>query len=72
VFIAFLGKTGLVEKLRPHMPICWRSPNRIDPTATFTAFLMSVLVGAKRSAHAGLASGGIAEGTQPTNPPAVS
>ena len=30
----------------------WRSPNRIDPTTTWTAFLISVLVGAKRFAHA--------------------
>ena len=34
------------------MPIRWRSPNHIDPTSTFTAFLVSVLVGARRFAHA--------------------
>src|SRR3954468_15481349 len=34
------------------MPICWRSPNQIEPAATFTAFLIAVLVGAKRFAHA--------------------
>jgi len=39
------------------MPIRWRSPNHIDPTATFTAFLMSVLVGARRFAHASLLRG---------------
>jgi hypothetical protein len=39
------------------MPILWKSPNHIDPTATFTAFLMSVLVGARRFAHAGLLRG---------------
>jgi hypothetical protein len=33
------------------MPVCWRSPNRIDPTCTFTAFLMAVLAGARRVAH---------------------
>jgi hypothetical protein len=54
VFLSFLNKIGLVEQLHAHMPIRWRSPNQIDPTATFTAFLMSVLVGAKRFAHAGL------------------
>lgn len=57
VFISFLNKIGLIEQLREHMPIRWRSPNQIDPTATFTAFLMSVLVGAKRFAHAGLLRG---------------
>ncbi len=44
VFISFLGKIGLVEAVRQHMPVRWKSPNHIDPTATFTAFLMSVLV----------------------------
>jgi hypothetical protein len=57
VFISFLGKIGLVEAVRQHMPVCWKSPNHIDPTATFTAFLMSVLVGARRFAHASLLRG---------------
>jgi hypothetical protein len=57
VFILFLEKVGFVEKVRQHMPIRWRSPNHIDPTATFTAFLMAVLTGAKRFAHAGLLRG---------------
>ena len=52
VFVVFLQKLGLVEKLRQHMPIRWKSPNQIDPTTTFTAFLMAVLAGAKRFAHA--------------------
>src|ERR1700751_4090921 len=52
VFIAYLRKVEFVEKVRQCMPICWRSPNQIDPTATFTAFLVAVLVGAKRFAHA--------------------
>jgi len=52
VFVAFLHQLGLVEKLRQHMPIEWKSPNQIDPTTTFTAFLMAVLAGAKRFAHA--------------------
>jgi hypothetical protein len=51
----------LVEQLREHTPIRWCSPNQIDPTATFTALLMSVLVGAKRFAHAGLLRGGRAQ-----------
>src|SRR5438552_8868453 len=53
VFISFLGKIGFVKAVREHMPIRWRSPNNIDPTYTFTAFLLSVLVGARRFAHAG-------------------
>src|SRR6201982_12671 len=52
VFISFLGKVGYVEALRQHMPIRWKSPNHIDPSSTFTAFLLSVLVGARRFAHA--------------------
>ena len=52
VFVAFLHKLGFVEKLRQHMPIQWKSPNQIDPTATFMAFLMAALAGAKRFAHA--------------------
>jgi hypothetical protein len=57
VFIAYLRKVGLVEQIRRHMPICWKSPNHIDPTDTLLAFLMVVLVGAKRFAHAGLLRG---------------
>jgi hypothetical protein len=57
VFILFLGKIGLVEAVRQHMPVRWKSSNHIDPTATFTAFLMSVLVGARRFAHASLLRG---------------
>ena len=52
VFVVFLHKLGLVEKIRQHMPVCWKSPNHIDPAATFIAFLMAVLAGAKRFAHA--------------------
>ena len=52
VFIAYLGKIDLASQLRAHMPVQWRSPNRIDPTSTFTSFLIAVLVGAKRFAHA--------------------
>ena len=57
VFISFLNKIGFVEAVRQHMPIRWRSPNQIDPTVTFTAFLISVLVGARRFAHASLLRG---------------
>jgi hypothetical protein len=57
VFISFLQKVGFVEQVRQHMPIRWRSPNHINPTVTFTAFLMAVLTGARRFAHAGLLRG---------------
>src|ERR1700693_3116606 len=57
VFIFFLSKIGFVEAVRQHMPVRWRSPNHIDPSSTFTAFLVSVLVGARRFAHASLLRG---------------
>jgi hypothetical protein len=57
VFILFLGKIGFAEAIRQHMPIRWRSPNHIDPSCTFTAFLVSVLVGARRFAHASVLRG---------------
>ena len=52
VFICFLRKVDLIGQVRQHMPIQWRSPNHIDPTITFIAFLITVLTGAKRFAHA--------------------
>ena len=54
VFVSFLQKIDLVGQLRQHMPIRWQSPNQIDPTTTFLAFVITVLVGAKRFAHAAL------------------
>jgi hypothetical protein len=57
VFISFLGKIRFVEKVRQHMPVRWRSPNNIEPTATLMGFLMTVLAGGKRFAHAGLLRG---------------
>src|SRR3954452_12684666 len=57
VFLSFLTKIGFVEAVRQHMPIHFKSPNHIDPTLTFTAFLISVLVGARRFAHANLLRG---------------
>jgi len=57
VFLPFLGKIGFVKAVRQHMPICGKSPNHIEPTLTFTAFLGSVLVGARRFAHASLPRG---------------
>src|ERR1700683_1453149 len=57
VLISYLEKNGFVKALRQHMPIIWRSPNHIDPCFTFTAFLVSVLAGARRFAHASLLRG---------------
>jgi hypothetical protein len=58
VFISFLKKISFAEAIRQHMPIVLRSPNPIDPSITFTAFLVSVLLGARRFAHASLLRGG--------------
>jgi hypothetical protein len=55
VFIAYLRKIDLAGKVDEHMPVRWRSPNQIDPAATFTSFLIAVLLGAKRFA---ISSGG--------------
>jgi hypothetical protein len=52
-----LQKIGVVEQVRLYLPIHWSSPNHIEPTATWMAFLVAVLVGAKRFAHAGLLRG---------------
>lgn len=52
VFLEFLGWIDLVGQIRAHRPIRWRSHNRIDPAATRIAFLMAVLVGARRFVHA--------------------
>jgi hypothetical protein len=57
VFVSFLQKIDLVGQLRQHMPVRWKSPNQIDPTATFVAFLITVLVGARRFAHAAVLRG---------------
>jgi hypothetical protein len=57
VFVSFLGRVGFVEKVRQHMPVRWRSPNHIEPMATLMGFLMTVLAGGKRLAHAGLLRG---------------
>ena len=57
VFLSYLEKIGMVKAIRQHMPICWKSPNHIDPSSTFIAFLVSVLVGARRFAHANMLRG---------------
>lgn len=57
IFVSFLRKVDLVGQLRQHMPIQWKSRNQIDPATTFMAFLITVLVGARRFAHAALLRG---------------
>ena len=57
VFVAFLEKLNFIGKVREHMPFRFTSPNQIEPTITLTAFLIAVLAGAKRFAHAGLVRG---------------
>jgi len=54
VFVEYLRKIGYSDTIHTHMPVRLTSPNAIDPSETFTAFLISVLVGARRFAHAGL------------------
>jgi hypothetical protein len=51
VLLTYLDKVGFVDVVRQHMPVRLQSHNHIDPVHTFTAFLMSVLVGARRFAH---------------------
>lgn len=54
VFFEYLGKLGYAQKIAEHMPFQLKSPNAIDPVHTFTAFIVSVLIGARRFAHTGL------------------
>jgi DNA-directed RNA polymerase subunit N (RpoN/RPB10) len=52
VFIEYLNRIGLTGALRQHMPVRYRSRNQIDPSTTLVCFLVSVLAGARRFAHA--------------------
>jgi hypothetical protein len=54
VWVEFLGRIGYRQQVREHMPVHLRSPNAIAPEETFTAFLISVLAGARRFAHTAL------------------
>jgi len=54
VFFEFLRRIGYCEAVREHLPFSLRSPNAIDPVKTFTAFLLSVVAGARRLAHTSL------------------
>jgi hypothetical protein len=54
VFIEFLQRIGYAAQVRAHLPFHLTSPNAIDPAHTLTAFVFSVVVGARRFAHAEL------------------
>lgn len=57
VLAAIPGKLNFIGKMREHMPFRFTSPNQIEPALTLTAFLVSVLGGAKRFAPTGLLCG---------------
>lgn len=52
VMATYLKRVGYAEQLKAAMPIELKSPNAIPPVDTYTAFLLSVLAGARRFAHA--------------------
>lgn len=52
VFVEYLNRIDLVGTLRQHMPVRYLSRNQIDPSTTLICFLVSVLAGARRFAHA--------------------
>ena len=54
VFFEFLRQVGYVEVVKQCLPFHLTSPNALDPAQTFTAFLLAVLAGARRFAHASL------------------
>ena len=54
VFFEFLRQVGYREAVSQHLPFRLTSPNAIDPVETFTAFLLSVVAGARRFAHTSL------------------
>ncbi len=60
VFVEFIKQKGYREILSAAMPIKYESPNAIDPVETLTAFLLSVVAGARRFAHSNLLRADIA------------
>lgn len=60
VFVEFLNRIGFVQKVVECMPVVHRSPNSIPPAQTYIAFLISVVVGARRFAHASWLRGDVA------------
>src|SRR5579864_1761205 len=51
IFAQFLERVGWSQVVSAHMPVHYSSPNAIDPSQTLTAFMISVIAGAKRFAH---------------------
>jgi len=54
VFFEFLRQVGYLEVVKRCLPFRLTSPHAFDPAQTLTAFLLAVLAGARRFAHAGL------------------
>jgi hypothetical protein len=54
VFLEFLTQIGFREQVRRDLPVQLASPNAIEAAQTYTAFRLSVLVGARRFAHTSL------------------
>jgi hypothetical protein len=54
VFIGFLRKVGFRQQVSQQLPAHLKSPNAIDPGETYRAFLIAVLAGTQRFAHAAL------------------
>jgi Transposase DDE domain group 1 len=54
VFIDFLRRIGFCEQVRQEMPVRLKSPNAIPAEETFTAFVISVVAGARRFAHSSM------------------
>jgi hypothetical protein len=53
VFLDFLTKIGFREQVRRDLAVHLPAPNAIEAAQRFTAFLVSVVAGARRFAHAG-------------------
>ncbi len=54
VFLEFLRHVGYREAVSKYLLFRLTSPNAIDPAETFTAFLLTVVAGARRFAHTSL------------------
>ncbi len=54
VFVEFLKRIGLPERVHRDLPFCLSSPNAIPAGETFTAFLVAVVAGARRFAHSSM------------------
>lgn len=52
-FLAWLKQLGFLAAVQGAMPFEYKSPNCIGPAAILSAFLLSVILGARRFAHTG-------------------